>query len=104
MFIVRIHHRRMKTEYKVNYLTATVPAEKWDHRSGQNKTVMVGLPDNGTLVSIGLDVGLGQYDVTVAQLAHLIKTGQAVLVPPAEMGHGGCQSRCVLRGDKKCQW
>lgn len=95
MFKVRIHDRRTKDEWVVNFHTARIPAVVEGHN------VMIRLPDNGALVSCGLDV---PADLSIESLRYLIQTGQAIEVSTQQRGHGGCQSRCVLRGDATCQW
>ena len=57
--------------------------------------------DNGALVSCGLTI---PDDLSVRSLAVLMRMGKAVIVPKAEWDHSGCQSRCIQRGDDKCQW
>lgn len=57
--------------------------------------------DNGALVSCGLTVG---QDVSQRSIDTLVKQGRATPVTEEQWKHSGCQSRCVLRGDDKCQW
>jgi len=119
MFMVRIHDPRTGAEYKVDYKRARAPqrvcvqcmAARDDKywacpQCGQSRTVPVrlGLPDNGALVSCGLIVGDREDNVSPAQMDYLIATNQAERVDDADKGHGGCQSRCVRRGDDRCQW
>ncbi len=117
--MIRIHDVTHGLEYKVDFRTARYPiracVQCCKERAtsghpcrtcGQTETseVLLELPDNFALVSCGLTVGYGEFDVLPTALAHLVATGQATLVPRKAMGHGGCQSRCVLRGDDYCQW
>lgn len=119
MLNVRIHDRRItaRREYKVNYRTAEIPVAVCQQCCKESKhvpcphcgnaafdVVQRSLPDNGALISCGLNVGYGSDEVTPEQLAYLIETGQVQEIPEAQKGHGGCQSRCVLRGDACCQW
>ena len=53
--------------------------------------------DNYHAISIGFEVGV---DITPRQLKAL----GAREVPWDEWAHSGCQSSCVKRGGKKCQW
>lgn len=53
--------------------------------------------NNGALISCGLSV---PEDISRRQLSALHVTQ----VSYDEWNHSGCQSRCVLRGDDRCQW
>lgn len=57
--------------------------------------------DNGAIISCGLRVG---EDFSVSQLHSLMTHGKAREVSESEYDHSGCQSSCVMRGDKKCRW
>lgn len=118
-FQVRIHDTDRGVEYKADYHKARFPAlicqqcckRRVDKdlncpQCGQLLVTrrMIKLPDNGALVSCGLSVGGNEDEVRPTDLVYLIATGQATRVPDEQKGHGGCQSRCILRGDDKCQW
>ena len=62
--------------------------------------------DNGALISCGLTFGTGKYPASPNELG---KYALACIKAKSEVGyeayqHSGCQSRCTLRGDDKCQW
>jgi hypothetical protein len=61
----------------------------------------IGRVDNGHLISIGLVLGT---DIQPSTLKRWIKAKIAKPTDAAIAKHSGCQSRCVLRGDTKCQW
>lgn len=52
--------------------------------------------DNGAMVSCGI--------TAPDCIDKWVKTGKASVVTKEQWNHSGCQSRCVLRGDDKCQW
>lgn len=57
--------------------------------------------DNFMLQSAGLTI---PRDLSERALNGLIKRQQAFEVTADEYNHSGCKSRCVKRGDDKCQW
>lgn len=100
---VHIHDLANGKEYVIDWHTAVVP--RWTSRQQPlPNEMMVGLPDNGALISCGLTVGWSLDGVTPPQLRHLIETGQATEVPAERRGHGGCLSSCVLKGHDRCSW
>jgi hypothetical protein len=60
--------------------------------------------DNGAVVSCGLSVGEPDSTVSEGSLAALIRMGKAKEISQERYNHSGCQSGCVLRGDKECRW
>ena len=58
--------------------------------------------DNGALISCGLTVGRDGF--TRRMMDELIRLGVAQPISKEAYNHSGCQSRCTLRGDDKCQW
>lgn len=60
--------------------------------------------DNGRLVSAGLDVGAAADELSPRSFNALQRRGRLQEITPETSRHSGCQSRCILRGDKLCQW
>lgn len=59
--------------------------------------------DNGRLVSCGIDVGAAD-GISPRSFNALRRRGRLQEMSAAQGAHSGCLSRCVLRGDDKCQW
>lgn len=83
--------------FKADWFAARFPRKQW-----QGGIKMAVLPDNGALISCGLTVG--QDGLTEKDMEHMVKTGQARELDPEQGKHSGCLSRCILRGDDRCQW
>ena len=83
----------------------------WKYRCGQG---WYNKHDNGAMVSCGLTVGgksgySGKEYLSAAtfdRMKKMYKNAPSALwrVDPEVGQHSGCQSSCVLRGDKQCRW
>jgi hypothetical protein len=64
--------------------------------------------DNGAMISCGLTVdevnSRGRKWLSSAGLERLRGQGRLTEVTREQWNHSGCQSSCVLRGGKRCQW
>ena len=64
--------------------------------------------DNGALISCGLTVdeagSSGKPYLSAATFDRMKKAGEVKQIANEEWKHSGCQSSCVLRGNKRCSW
>jgi hypothetical protein len=81
-------------------ITVFTPDWKRTWRANLSRTQIARL-DNGHLVSIGLEVG---KDIKQRTVDGWVKSGKAIEENPDKAKHSGCQSKCILKGDLKCQW
>jgi len=79
-----IYCKHGSTYYRVSFSPAM--AKKWD---------------NGALISCGLTI---PDDAPYSALCSWKMQHKAMECSESEWRHSGCQSRCTLRGDDKCQW